>query len=233
VLLRHGKVVGEWDFGKKSGPIQTMSVTKSVVSMAICRLMEAGTIASLDVPVHEYYPEWRQGRKRDITLRMLLDHTSGLQNVSNAGAEIYPAPDAVQLALSAELSHDPGTHLDYNNKAVNLIAGIVEKAAGVKLDAYVQRELFTPLCIPERFWYTDKVGNPHAMAGVELTPMELARIGQLMLDDGVWQGTRLHLVVVPGERLVAVRLKRQSKDHGPEHNFMDFEAAVMELVKKG
>jgi CubicO group peptidase (beta-lactamase class C family) len=130
----------------------------------------------------------------------------------------------------------------------------------VKLDTYVKRELFAPLCIPERFWYTDEAGNPHAMAGVELTPMEFARLGQLMLDNGVWQGTRLlsaqwmkealmpserfprvgllwwldvahgsyraegllgqHLVVVPGERLVAVRMKRQSDDHRPEHNFM-------------
>lgn len=67
---------------------------------------------------------------------------------------------------------------------IGAIAGIVEKAAGMKLDEYVQREIFAPLCIPTRFWYKDKAGNPHAMAGVELTPMDLAKLGQLMLNDG-------------------------------------------------
>lgn len=191
VLLKNGRLVGEWYFGKDPGPIQTMSATKSVVSMAIGRLLHTGAIGSLDQPVHELYAEWRQGRKSDITLRMLLNHTSGIQNVANAGAEIYPAPDAIKLALAAELSHDPGSYFSYNNKAVNLLSGIVEKAAGVPLDDYVQKEILTPLCIENRFWYKDQAGNPHAMAGLELTPVELARLGQLMLNKGAWGNQRV------------------------------------------
>jgi CubicO group peptidase (beta-lactamase class C family) len=191
VLLSNGRLLGEWYFGRDPGPIQTMSATKSVVSMSMGRLLDTGAIASLDQPVSDFYPEWRQGRKRDVTLRMLLDHTSGIQNVPNAGAEIYPAPDVIQLALAAELSHEPGSTFSYNNKAVNLLGGIVEKAAGLALDDYVHREILAPLCTPRRAWFRDEAGNPHAMAGLELTPVDLARIGQLMLAGGVWNGERI------------------------------------------
>lgn len=186
VVLRDGRVAGEWYFGRPPGPIQTMSVTKSIVGLLIGRLLDAGSVESLDQPVADFYPEWRQGRKGDITIGMLLRHTSGLQNVANAGAEIYPAPDAVQLALAAELDADPGTEFSYNNKAVNLLAGIVEKATGRPLDEAVHREILAPLCIERTDWYEDASGTPHVMAGLELTPLALARIGQLVLQEGRW-----------------------------------------------
>jgi CubicO group peptidase (beta-lactamase class C family) len=192
VVLKNGKLVGEWYFEKERGPIQTMSATKSIVSMAIGQLIDSGAIESLDQPVADYYPEWRQGRKREITIRHLLNHTSGLQNVPNAGEEIYPAPDAIQLALAAELSHDPGTHLSYNNKAVNLLGGVVERASGKPLDIFVRDALLAPLCIDQgTSWYKDEAGVPHAMAGLELDAVGLATLGQLMLDRGLWKGERL------------------------------------------
>jgi CubicO group peptidase (beta-lactamase class C family) len=191
VVLRDGELVGEWYFGTERGPIQTMSVTKSVVSMAIGHLLDAGAITSLDQPVADFYPEWRQGRKRDVTIRHLLNHTSGLHDVPSAGEEIYPAPDAVQLALAAELTDAPGTAIAYNNNATNLLAGVVRRAAGIPLDEYVQRRLLDPLCIPEQSWYRDTAGNPHGMAGLELEARDLARLGQLMLDGGRWNGTPL------------------------------------------
>jgi CubicO group peptidase (beta-lactamase class C family) len=191
VVLRNGTLVGEWYFDKARGPIQTMSATKSVVSMAIGQLLDAGRIESLDQPVADFYPEWRQGRKRLVTIRHLLNHTSGLQNVPNAGEEIYPAPDAVQLALAAELSHDPGTHFSYNNKAVNLLGGVVERASGTPLDVYVQDALLMPLCLEGTNWYKDEAGVPHAMAGLEIDALGLATLGQLMLEGGVWKETRL------------------------------------------
>ena len=115
-------------------PVPLMSATKSVVALAIGLLITEGRLPSLDEPVSTLYPEWRQGRKRDITVRMLMDHTSGLQNVANAGVELEGAPDLVALALAAELASDPGTTFSYNNKATNLLAGIVERLAGQPMD---------------------------------------------------------------------------------------------------
>lgn len=186
VVLQDGALIGEWYFGSDAGAIQTMSATKSVVALAVGQLLRQGHIESLEQPVADFFPEWRQGRKKDITVGMILSHTSGLQNVPNAGAEIYPAPNALALALAAELDADPGTEWAYNNKAVNLLAGIFEESSGRAMDAWIYDELFAPLCIQSRTWYKDGSGVPHAMAGVELTPVELAKIGQLMLQRGQW-----------------------------------------------
>lgn len=177
--------------GHAPGPIELMSVTKSVVALGIGQLLDQGKIKSLDQPVADFYPEWRQGRKRAITVRMLLDHTSGLQNVPRADVEIYPAPDAIQLALTAELSHAPGTAASYNNKAVNLLAGIIEKASGQPMDRFFGDGLFKAMGIHPGPWAKDSAGHPYAMAGLSLTASDLARLGELTSNRGRWNGRQL------------------------------------------
>ena len=191
VVLMHRGVVDVRRFGKPKRLIETMSVTKSIVNLAVGRLFSRGILASLDEPVHRFYPEWNQGRKKLITLRHLMNHTSGLQDLPATTEEIYPSPDCVQLALCAELSHDPGTHFFYSNKAVNLIAGIVERASGRKLDEFTAEEIFAPLGISDFYWMKDKAGNPYVMAGLSLFPEDLAKLGKLVLDRGRWQGEQV------------------------------------------
>lgn len=189
-ILHHGES-SVWRFGKAKQLIETMSVTKSIVNLAVGKLSTLELIESVDTPVHHFYPEWKQGRKAAVTLRHLMDHTSGLQNAPNATVEIYPSPDFVQLALCAELDHDPGTHFAYNNKAVNLIAGVIERASGFKLDTFMAEEIFAPLDILDYRWMQDAAGNPHAMSGLSLFPEDLAKLGHLLVTRGTWKGTSL------------------------------------------
>jgi CubicO group peptidase (beta-lactamase class C family) len=137
--------------------------------------------------VHRYHPEWKQGRNAAITIRHILGQRSGLQNVPRTTAEIYPAPDFVQLALCAELAEEPGTTFRYNNKACNLMAGLVHRIAGVPLDELLGSEVFAPLGISDWSWTKDEAGNPHAMSGLQIRPADLAKLGQLMLAEGKWQ----------------------------------------------
>jgi CubicO group peptidase (beta-lactamase class C family) len=190
VVLRDGKVVVEEYFGRPQGPIETMSATKSVVSLAVGLLLDDGKLRSLDQPVADFFPEWRQGRKQRITVRHLLDHTSGLQNQPTT-EEIYRSPDFVKLALAAELTSEPGAVWSYNNKAVNLLAGVVQAASGERMDRYLQRRLFQPLGITDATWTLDSAGNPHGMSGLQIRPADFARLGQLLLQGGVWEGRRL------------------------------------------
>ena len=191
VVWKDGKSVGEWYFGKPAVKIEAMSATKSVVNLAIGKLITDGKIKSVDQPVYEFYPEWKQGRKKSITIKHLLNHTSGLQNETRADVEIYPSPDFVQLALAAELSNDPGTFFAYNNKAVNLLAGIVQKASGKRMDLYIRDEIFAPLGITDYSWMLDKAGNPHGMAGLHILPSDFAKLGQLVLNRGKWDDRQI------------------------------------------
>lgn len=151
----------EWCFSDADGPLHVQSVTKSVVNLIVGRLVTLGHLGSIDEPVHRLYPEWRQGRKRLITVRMLLEHTSGLQNVAMATEEVNPSPDVVQLALCAEL------------------------------DAFARDELFGPMGIEGFAWERDQAGNPRASGGLLMRAADLAKLGQLVLQRGEWRGRRL------------------------------------------
>lgn len=192
LVLQDGRELGHYyPDGKAPGPIELMSVTKSVVALGIGQLLDQGRIKSLDQPVADFYPEWKQGQKKDITVRMLLNHSSGLQNQRRADAEIYPAPDAIQLALAAELSAKPGTDASYNNKAVNLLAGVIEKASGQPMDVFFRDGLFKAMDIHPGPWSKDKAGHPYAMAGLSLTAADLAKLGELVNNRGQWRGQQL------------------------------------------
>ena len=192
LVLQDGREIGHYyPDNKAPEPIELMSVTKSVVALGIGQLLDQGKIKSLDQPVADFYPEWRQGLKKDITIRMLLNHTSGLQTFPRTDIEVYPAPDAIQLALAAELDSKPGTDAVYNNKAVNLLAGIIEKASGKPMDMFFHDGLFRAMDIHPGRWGKDKAGHPYAMSDLPLTAADLAKLGQLVLDRGQWHGQQL------------------------------------------
>jgi CubicO group peptidase (beta-lactamase class C family) len=211
-----------------------MSVTKSVVALGVAQLVAEGKIKSFDQPVADFYPEWRQGRKKNITIRMLMNHTSGMQNVMNTTVEIYPAPDAIQLALAAEIVGTPGTDPNYNNKAVNLLAGIIEKASGKPMDVFFRDGLFKSMDIKPGPWEKDKAGHPYGMAGLPLTAADLGKVGQLMLDKGQWHGKQL----LPVNLVDALSQPQAEASMGllwwidPAYRHFDYDPAVFDVLRK-
>ena len=191
LIIKDGKTVGEYYAGDRNEKNQLMSCTKSIVSLAIGKLIDHGNIKSLDQPVHEFYPEWKQGKKALITIRHLLNHTSGMQNVANAGIEVESSKDIVKLALEAELSDEPGTRFHYNNKAVNLLVGIVERASGKRVDIFMRDEFFNLMEIKDFEWARDAAGNPYAHFGLQVSAVDFAKFGELVLNRGKWNGKQI------------------------------------------
>jgi CubicO group peptidase (beta-lactamase class C family) len=198
VVYKDGKLITEWheqkykegEFLNEKAAFPLMSCTKSIVNLGIGRLIDQGKIKSLDQPVYEFYPEWKQGKKEKITIRHLLNHTSGIQ-VLPTTVDIYPAPDLVQLALAAEIETEPGEKFKYNNKAVNLLAGIIQKASGKRMDLYFQDEIFKAMDIKESYWKLDKAGNPFAMSDLSLTAIDFAKFGTMILNKGLYNNQRI------------------------------------------
>jgi CubicO group peptidase (beta-lactamase class C family) len=186
VVMHEGKVVVDEHFGSADKPIETMSATKSVVSVAVGLLIDEGKIPSVDTPVQHFYPDYKGGDKEKVTIRHLLEHTSGI-TANPTTQEIYASGDFVKNALDSDIKTPPGTAFFYNNKALNLLAGIVSKAAGKRMDLYLDEKLFKPLGIKEFGWSLDRAGNPHGMSGLRLRAADFAKIGQLMLDGGVFK----------------------------------------------
>jgi len=190
-LMHQGELVGEWFRGEEPRPIETMSVTKIVLNLIIGRLVTLGQIESIDTPVHHYYPQWAEDEQRAaITLRHLLTHTSGVDRGQPAGP-IYQSEDFVRFALQVPLEFEPGTDLAYSNNATNLIAGIISQAIDQPLQTFLADDLFGLIGIESFFWAQDRAGNPHGMAGLAVTAGDLARLGQLALNRGNWDGKQL------------------------------------------
>lgn len=107
-IWQNGRPVFAYDAPDAPAMLTPQSIVKAIVALAVLKLVDDGKLESLDQPVYTLYPEWRQGRKKLITVRHLLTHTSGLQNEPNVQAELVHLPDRVQAALTAELQEDPG-----------------------------------------------------------------------------------------------------------------------------
>ena len=177
-------------------PIYIASAGKSLVSLGIMKLLSDGKLDSLNQPVYTIYPEWKQGNKKDITIKMLLNHTSGLQNYQNASIELEPAPDykvenIIELALAAELDYLPGEKAVYNNKAVALLGGVIEEVSGKRMDRYFEKEFFETMNIKDFRWISDKAGNPTAHGAFVLKPNDFIKFGELVLNDGIYNEVRL------------------------------------------
>jgi CubicO group peptidase (beta-lactamase class C family) len=194
IVIQDGKILAEEYYGKPTGPVYIASAGKSLVAFAVGKLLDEGKIKSLDQPVSDFYPEWLQGNKKLITIRMLLNHTSGIQNIPNASVEIErknPPVNAIKLALAAELSDLPGANWSYNNKAVALLGGIIEKASGKRMDVYFEEAFYKPMNIRQFDWMRDEDSNPAAYGAFSIEPIGFAKFGLLMLNNGQFEGKAL------------------------------------------
>jgi CubicO group peptidase (beta-lactamase class C family) len=152
-------------------------------------LIDAGRLR-LEQRVHELYPEWRKGKKSDITLWHLLTHTSGLEEGASA-RDIYAQKSFVNHTLRAKLVFEPGTRYTYSNRGANLVSGIIGKAAAMRTDRYVAETLFDALGIRHYSWARDRAGQPQGLAGLHLLPRDVAKIGELVLAGGTWNGRQI------------------------------------------
>jgi CubicO group peptidase (beta-lactamase class C family) len=194
IVMRDGKVLVERYFGGPSGPILTMSVTKSIVSLAIGLLIAEGKIASVDAPLSTWFPEFKEGKKALITLKHILTQTSGIAHLPAAG-KLYRQPDRVKYVRESPVVDEPGTKFSYSNEGTELLSGVIAMAAGKQVDAYLQERVFLPLGITEWKWDKDKTGNVSTYADLALSARDLAKVGQLLLDGGRWEGKE----ILPGD----------------------------------
>jgi CubicO group peptidase (beta-lactamase class C family) len=141
VVLRNGVVIADWSFDTPRTPIESMSVTKSVVAVLLGRLVEEHVL-SLDTPASRWFDAWDDQPHGAITLEHLLAHTSGV-HTERTTESIYSVDDIVAFAVSQPLDVEPGTVWTYNNNTANLLPAIVAAEAG-PIDVWAREGLFAP-----------------------------------------------------------------------------------------
>jgi CubicO group peptidase (beta-lactamase class C family) len=179
------------------------SVSKSVTSLLVGIAFDRGLLTDLDASVFSFFPEYealRTPEKDRITLRHLLTMSSGLAwnettlpytDPSNTYVQMEEAPRADHYLLAQPLAVQPGEVFNYNTGTVNLLGLILRKVSGKRLDAFAKETLFDPLGIEDWDWDYAAGFNPAAGSGLRLRPRDLAKIGQLELERGKWDGRQI------------------------------------------
>lgn len=190
VVVSGDTTLVNWRSGRVNALMETMSMTKSIVSMTVGRLLREGLLEDIDMPLAKVLPAWRGTPKERITLRHVMSHTSGL-DASHSSETAFASGNVVDFALGLELVSEPGAAFAYNNCAVNLLSSVVATTAGRPLDEVASEMIFKPLGIASWQWRRDASGTPLAMSGCGLEPRDVALLGELMARGGTWNGREL------------------------------------------
>ncbi len=192
IIAVDGTIVVEEYFGQDPDRATiAMSVTKSIVAVALGIAVAQGWLA-LDEPLAaRVIPEWASTDKAAITLRHLLTQTSGLDPQRYAQVDGDWANGSIEAhALTCAVTGEPGTSWVYNNNGIDLLSVVVRRAhpEHLYLDDFLQAGLFAELGVVGAYWIKDGHGMPRAAGELVMRPIDLAKIGQLVLDEGRWNG---------------------------------------------
>ena len=203
LLVKNGKLVlEEYFLGTHRNHIHPLqSDTKSVISILIGIAADKGFIKSVNQPILDFFPEIAsanlEGEKREITIEHLLMMAPGLQcrDSSRYGwrglSEMRQSADWIQFMLDLPMAEKPGTRFEYCNGASFLLSAIIQKATGINALEFAKKHLFNHLGIVDFNWPANTQGITIGWADLQLRLRDMAKIGQMMLKGGRWQGKQI------------------------------------------
>lgn len=193
MALRHGKVICECNFAPYPKGMWhiTHSMCKSITGMAIGMLIEEEKL-KLDENIYDIFPDhinvFSKIFRPVITVENLLTMTSGV-TFNESG--IVSGNDWLGSFLNASVNGKPGTEFQYNSLNTYVLSAIVTKRTGETLTEYLTPRLFGPLGITKYYWETCPKGITKGGWGLFLCAEDMAKLGQLYLQRGKWNGQQL------------------------------------------
>jgi CubicO group peptidase (beta-lactamase class C family) len=206
LVIRNGYLVFEqyrrnW---KESSRHHLQSVTKSFTSTLVGIAIEEGFIEDVDQGMMDFFPDRTianlDSRKQNITIKDLLTMSEGMDwhevdlpydHPDNSLGQMWRKDDVIQFVLDQPMIRDPGEAWNYNSGTSILLGNIVEQAAGQDMLSFARQYLFDPLGIGGVNWDKADDSHYHTDGGLYMVPRDMARLGYLMLRDGVWEGNQI------------------------------------------
>lgn len=205
-----GKSLGEVAFGPDT--LHDMrSVTKSIVGLLYGIALARGQVPAPDQPLMPHFARYADLAADPALARLTIGHaltmTMGMEwnedlpytNPANSEIAMENATDRYRFILSRRVLVPPGREWTYSGGAVALLGHLIEQGTGRDLPAFAREALFEPLGITDSEWKRGADGVASPASGLRLTPRSLARIGQLIVARGAWEGR----TVVPSSWLDA------------------------------
>lgn len=177
------------------------SVTKSVTSVLFGIAVDEGLIPEVDALAIPYFADYNVNEydelRRSMTLEDLLTMRSGIEwdeenydEAHNSCVLMELSNDWIQFVLDQPSDTIPGEQFEYNSGASVLLGKIVREATGKRIDKWAEEKLFGPLSI-DYYWKITPKGEVDTEGGLYLSTYDLAKIGQLMMNDGQWEGQQI------------------------------------------
>jgi len=199
---RWGEPLGIVDFTSETLH-DLRSVSKSIVALLYGIALAERRVPPPGERLLDHLPGYtdlaRDPRHRKIAVADALTMQLGLEwdesppytDERNSEIAMEKAPDRCRFVLERPIVAEPGAEWRYSGGATALLAHLITEGTGMPLLDYARRKLFSPLGIEHVEWVTGYDGNEVAASGLRMRPADLARIGRLVLDDGVHRGTRI------------------------------------------
>jgi CubicO group peptidase (beta-lactamase class C family) len=205
LVAQGGKLVLEEYFhlGSRERIHSMQSMTKSVTSLLIGMARDSGLIRDLDVPIQHFFPgyedflqtkPWPVSLKHTLMMAADLDWTEDIPYTDprNDAVRMNQSKDMYQYVLSKDLipGAKPGERFEYNSGLSILLGGVIERTTGMPADKYARQTLFKQLGIERSAWMSLH-GKTHTGGGLYMLPRDILKLGQLVLDEGQWQGQQV------------------------------------------
>jgi CubicO group peptidase (beta-lactamase class C family) len=201
LVVRNGFLVAEGYFGDGSRTRlnDVRSVTKSVTSLLVGIALEKRFFRGMEERFVRFLPEYvdeDDAPRRSITLENLLTMRSGLRWDERAHGGLDPgglslSGDSVRYVLQHPVREEPGKVFRYSTGDSQLVAAMLWRATGLPPVRFAARHLFRPLGITRFRWDAHPAGLSYGGMRLFLTARDMAKIGQMCLDRGAWEGRQI------------------------------------------
>jgi CubicO group peptidase (beta-lactamase class C family) len=201
LVIRNGKIVQEQylNGAGQDSLLNICSVTKRITSSLIGIAIDKKIISSINKPIGVYFPEitymGADPKWNNITIYHLLNMISGMNWVEvmdlPAFEFTFNNPNPLPMTFSRNIIYQPGTIFSYNSPGVHLLSYIVERSSKRSVTEFANKNLFGPLKIQNFKWQADGNNVKNGAANLYLSARNLAKIGLLYLQDGIWQHQRI------------------------------------------
>ena len=195
MFLRHGKVIAEgwWNPYRPELKHTLYSTSKSFTSTAVGFAVSENRLTVNDKVISffpEDLPDTISPYLADLTVKDLLMMSAG-QDPDPTSRIVVNDSNWVKAFLSIPIVNDPGTVFLYNSMATYMLSAIVQKVTGEKVIDYLKPRLFEPLAIEGMDWEVDPVGINTGGWGLRVKTEDMAKFGQLYLQNGMWNGKQI------------------------------------------
>jgi CubicO group peptidase (beta-lactamase class C family) len=187
LVVRHGRLVVEEYFNgaEASHAHNIFSTTKILTTLAMGAAVDEGIVPGLDTTLGEWVEETAGRPPARVTLEQMLSMRSGL------AADVANEPFSAEVVADAPLAAEPGTTYSYVTDNSELLALGLDRRAPDGLCRYLHERVLGPMGVSVDHWHETPYGNVTGGSYAFLTPRELARLGQLLLDEGNSAGVQL------------------------------------------